>query len=471
MSTLPIAKWILFCSLLLAFLLVVLAFWAIRPKCYQMTKPNVVSQRSQRIWTLSSLGVFCLMVVICHKPLIQLKRHLQFSEEPVVQFLFGNLWAGGNEMAFDRKRFVLGERDRLCADTLLPKTISNAPNVVIILMDAGRRDHMPPYGYYRNTMPFVQSMYESGKLRSVDHAYASATNTVGSLAGMFYSRDWDKFGYNGFNLFEYMQMNGFQTYAILTGYHRDWYGLSAMYRPHTDHYFESPKDLMIPGDDDLITIDHLESLPLKTPFFLYLHLLSTHAIGRKHTEYKQYTPDKVDLTTNQTTAFSNNHDNGLLQTDAIIERVFAKLKTAGIADQTVVYIISDHGELLGEEGRFLHTGNVHPLLLHVPWLIWDRDTAFYKNTQQATLLDVGPTIAHRIGLQRPACWSGISLGEGNANRVLEINSSDPCDYPTGTLHLTDSAQYLIVRNPQGVPSRLYRLNGSYWSEAKDISKQ
>lgn len=45
-----------------------------------------------------------------------------------------------------------------------------------------------------------------------------------------------------------------------------------------------------------------------------------------------------------------------------------------IEDKRPIYITADHGEILGENGRFMHGGLPHPKLNEVPWLKVDRDS-------------------------------------------------------------------------------------------------
>ena len=73
------------------------------------------------------------------------------------------------------------------------------------------------------------------------------------------------------------------------------------------------------------------------------------------------------------------------------------------------FIVGDHGDLLGEEGQYGHSGGLHEKLLEVPILIYDPDPHWYKETRIGSLMDIAPTLADRIFNQSASCWQGKSL--------------------------------------------------------------
>ena len=59
----------------------------------------------------------------------------------------------------------------------------NRPNIVLIIMDATRRDHLSCYGYRRNTTPNIDIIaYESTLFQN---AFSNAPWTVPSHASLF----------------------------------------------------------------------------------------------------------------------------------------------------------------------------------------------------------------------------------------------------------------------------------------------
>ena len=204
--------------------------------------------------------------------------------------------------------------DKHCTSTIKKSSQKNKI-AVIILLDALRSDHLPMYGYQRNTMPFLDSLYKTHQLIRIKNSFSTSTNTIGGISGLFYSKDWDDFSFSELNLMQYFQLTGYTTSAFLTGYHSGWYGLSAMYRGYCDNFYESTSAYHTAIDDDLVTLQKIESTPFTPGSFVFIHLLSTHTIGKRNEQFRRFIPDKIGLNTGYKEALINHYDNGILQGD------------------------------------------------------------------------------------------------------------------------------------------------------------
>lgn len=95
-------------------------------------------------------------------------------------------------------------------------------------------------------------------------------------------------------------------------------------------------------------------------------------------------------------------------TDAFVGSVLAELRRHRIDDETIVILLSDHGEAFGEKG---HVGHNHlrdvilrtPLIVHVPGIDPRRVQA------PVSLIDVMPTLFELLELERPYDFQGRSL--------------------------------------------------------------
>ena len=101
----------------------------------------------------------------------------------------------------------------------------------------------------------------------------------------------------------------------------------------------------------------------------------------------------------------------ITMTDRWLGLMLARLGQLGLAGNTVIVLVSDHGHLLGEHGW---TGKIasmlHPELIRVPLVIADPrraggDTSGYL----AQTHDVGPTILALAGVRRPKGMDGADL--------------------------------------------------------------
>lgn len=115
------------------------------------------------------------------------------------------------------------------------------------------------------------------------------------------------------------------------------------------------------------------------------------------------------------------YDATILQVDRQIARLLASLASQGMLDNSLVVVLSDHGEeflehvaperALDEDPRGLHgIGHGHTLydeLLHVPLLLMGPDLpSGQRIPQQISLLDLMPTLLSLLGIETPAGMDG-----------------------------------------------------------------
>ncbi len=100
------------------------------------------------------------------------------------------------------------------------------------------------------------------------------------------------------------------------------------------------------------------------------------------------------------------------QTDHWLGRFMDSFYASGLADNTVILLLSDHGYLLGERG---YTGKVpsqlHPELAQVPFVIVHPDdkAAGATSTYFTSTHDVGPTLLSMVGIEPPSWMEGADL--------------------------------------------------------------
>jgi arylsulfatase A-like enzyme len=89
-----------------------------------------------------------------------------------------------------------------------------------------------------------------------------------------------------------------------------------------------------------------------------------------------------------------------------------RLHELGLASNTVVVLVADHGFLLGEHGW---TGKIasslHPQLIQVPLILVDPQGrgAGHRSSYFASTCDIGPTVLSMAGLRRPHRMDGVDL--------------------------------------------------------------
>lgn len=463
LTILPVEKWILVSSFILFSLLLTAIYILIRPRLLNIPgKAPTFSTLNRKKAAISIIAALSI-IFVSKNHLISLKRSMHFKQEPLMYFVLGPMWEVHSDELFklEHKRSA---QDQLCIDAVGLKPDPDRA-VIIILLDALRSDHLPAYGYHRNTTPFLDSMVRSKAMAYVKNSFSTSTNTIGGISGLFYSKPWNNFNYSQLNLMQYFRISGFSTYAFLTGYHSGWYGLSAMYRQHCDNFYESTSAYDVATDDDLITLEKIKSAKFTTRSFLFIHLLSTHTIGKKNDQFRIFRPDKIGLNTGQVEALNNNYDNGIVQGDYVIREIFNKLRADNLLDKSTIFIVSDHGDLMGDDGLYGHNSGLHPKLLEVPMFVYDQDTSWYNRLDIASLADIAPTLSDRTFKDIPPCWEGKSLHNvpDTGYKTIVSAATAKSDYYNGSLRKSGDSITLNIFNPA------WQLEKIAWRHADSTS--
>ena len=459
LSILPIEKWLLIAILISYFIIVLVSFYFIRIRKSFFNQPvrNPGGFFStKRVVLICFLGI--LTIFIGRQPLLKLKRTMHFNQEPILYFAFGPMWETHSDQLLTSTHKKT-EQDLECIKAVKKSQVKDKL-AIIILLDALRSDHLPMYGYKRNTTPFLDSLYKENRLLKIKNSFSTSTNTIGGISGLFYSKDWNDFNYSQLNMMQYFQLSGYSTNAFLTGYHSGWYGLSAMYRGYCDNFYESTSAYHTATDDDLVTLKKIENTSFNPGSFTFIHLLSTHPVGKRNDAFRIYRPDKIGLNTNYKEALCNNYDNGILQGDYIVQEIFKKLQKENLLDKATIFIVGDHGDLMGEDGLYGHSAGLHEKLLEVPILIFDQDLSWYKETRITSLIDIAPTLSDKIFGNIPSCWQGRSL-----HKQFDLPFSTKVSASTIKTNLSDG---LIYFNHDTLLLDIFDKNGNPQKKALKI---
>lgn len=117
------------------------------------------------------------------------------------------------------------------------------------------------------------------------------------------------------------------------------------------------------------------------------------------------------------------YDGAMAYQDAMFGELVNGLRRRGLYDGAWIVVFADHGEALGEEGRFGHGEALSPAELHVPLYVHAPGVAARVVAAPVSLLDVLPTLCEAFGFTTPALAHGQSLmpwlagGEGPVHEV------------------------------------------------------
>ncbi len=205
------------------------------------------------------------------------------------------------------------------------------------------------------------------------------------------------------------------------------------------------------------------------PFFLYVHYLDPHWPYRERVEplldvlppvAMQAEPpgkgNKVDdwlargVSEADLDALASRYLHGVAVTDLYMGEALERLAAAGLMDDTVVLVTSDHGEGLYEHGKLLHGWEPYEELHRVPLVIRLPERLrgdVREDSSLVGLIDVLPTLLD---------LAGLSPGEGDMGRSLvplmhgrSIGRERPVfSESVGILSLR-TGEYKLIRHPDG----------------------
>ncbi len=363
---------------------------------------------------------------------------------------------------------VLDDNEDIEIRHTYPKDIDfDKKNIILIVVDALRSDHLSLFGYNRKTSPFLDSLYSTGDLKKIDLAYSVAGASFAGINGILRSKIWANMGYNNFSLQQLLKDQGYKINFLISGDHTHFYGLKSFYGSNSDfnHYIDGSETQRYIVNDDRIIFEGLESIPNfhNNPSFFHFHLNSVHYAGLKQDQHKKFLPSYANI--KDVENYLNRYDNGIIQADYYLKQVFTNLETKGYLQNSIVVITADHGEALGERGSFGHVKNVYTDQLLVPILFYDTDSTIYKNTRWATTVDIAPTIVDRLGLPIPESWEGHSLLSGNTREYSYHQMGDHY----AIIHNNTHQLYKYVYNHKTNEEELYELNSDLYETNNIIS--
>ena len=282
----------------------------------------------------------------------------------------------------------------LWANPILRSERQRRFNVVLYLDDTLRADHLSVLEYHRDTTPRLRDFAERAVV--FEQALAQATTTRPSVASLMTSlppsatgviRHWERLGEGYLTLAELMRSNGFVTAAFVQN------GNGGAPAGLHQGFGQSLDGETLGGRPGQITEAAGRWSPLRSEqnFFLYVHVLDPHG------PYDPPFPDDVWARQSKGGGAAERiarYDGEIRLADRHFGRFMDVLEKLGLREDTLVIFLSDHGEHLGEEGRWGHRPPGDLSVLHVPLLVsYPAAVAGGRRLDvPVQLLDVMPTV-------------------------------------------------------------------------------
>ncbi len=294
------------------------------------------------------------------------------------------------------------------------------PNIVMIVMDTVRADHVSCYGYHRVTTPFIDRLAQQGL--KFENAYSTSPWTLPSHASFFtglFPSEHQAISGNTYledeyqTLAESLSQQGYITLAypcnpwisrfsnldqgfdiIIEGWHEQSFPLLGTQLQRLGVMIFDVSSLWLDSGGGKATrtaIRWLKKLSRKKqPFFLFINYMEAHVPYPFNPETFHFLPDKENafdmlheihfdwiaydtghqhLTKKQGGMILAWYDGCIYYIDNRIKELVQTLIQQELYSNTILVILSDHGEGLGEHDMWSHEYGIYYNLLRVPLII------------------------------------------------------------------------------------------------------
>jgi arylsulfatase A-like enzyme len=304
-----------------------------------------------------------------------------------------------------------------------PRPRYNVLLVTLVTLDTTRADHLGCYGRAEAHTLVLDALAQEGVL--FESAYATVPLTLPSHASILTGLYPPENGMhvNGVgrldpqlpNLAETLRSQGYNTSAFIASVVlHSRYGL--------DHGFQIYDDDLAGGEfhgheshlmrkanavvDSALTWLNLHH---EDPFFCWVHLFDPHAPYESHPEIFQ---DRFR---------ENPYDGDIAFADLHVGRMVRFLKDKGVYDNTLIIIVGDHGEGLGEHVEDEHGFMLYNSTLHVPMIVSCPKLckAGQRVAQSVSQVDIFPTVLDCLQVDSPGPVSGVSFHRGLTGSPLQ----------------------------------------------------
>jgi len=296
-------------------------------------------------------------------------------------------------------------------------------NLIVIVVDALRPDHLSIYGYTRQTTPNLSQIVRERSARIIRGVHSSCGDTACALYSLFSSKFPSGFSLRPFTLQEALQRNGYRVHLVLSGDHSYFHSSLKGIYGHSDTFYDGTQANGYYLNDDALLVDHLRRMPDwdHSPVMLQFHLMSSHLLRKRSDIPGPFQPARRYAVRNshdigpgnvEDPSAANFYDNGVVDADGVINQLLTLLQHKGYLQNSLVVITADHGESLGEHGVFTHANSVREEVLNVPLILipFGYETAATTPVRRyPAQVDIGPTVLHELGLPVPQTWIGRDL--------------------------------------------------------------
>jgi arylsulfatase A-like enzyme len=295
------------------------------------------------------------------------------------------------------------------------------PNVVFIVIDALRQDHLGCYGYRRNTSPHIDALAQEGVFYK--NAYSSSPWTKPSVASFLTAlypnnhraiSSGDMLPENVLTISEIFKNEGCCTFFLGGG--NTYIGKRFQFHQGFDSFFNERINAARLTDQFLSLIPKLK----KRRFFAYIHYMDVHLPYKQNKYYNFFVQNKGThhfepgnfghkdikrLMISDTLSMADReylialYDGQIRFVDENIERILSMLKSYHMLNDTLVVVTSDHGEEFWDHDHFEHGHSLYDELIRIPLIIAGNKMKPSEIKDPVRSIDLLPIVLEIVGMK------------------------------------------------------------------------
>jgi arylsulfatase A-like enzyme len=205
---------------------------------------------------------------------------------------------------------------------------------------------------------------------------------------------------------------------------------------------ESNKDTASPRIVPRVIARLRQAAARKERFVLWTHLFEPHSSYLPHDEFPSTLSGMPGLV--------EKYDYEIAFADMWLGKLLDAVRELGLADDTAVVVMADHGEAWGEHKAYFHGTDLFDEQMRVPLVIMIPGHAARVIDDPVALMDVGPTLLDMVGAPAPESMRGRSLlplleGKPRARDLVVSELLPATAWPHHAVMMVDGDHKIIHR--------------------------
>jgi arylsulfatase A-like enzyme len=290
----------------------------------------------------------------------------------------------------------------------------SAPDIFLVTIDTLRADHVHCYGYANGSTPALDALAKDGVRFTNAFTPSPITNTshasilTGLLPGSHGVTDFAvPLASSHPTIAELLKLHGYHTAAFVGAVILDSKSLAPGFDRGFDFYDNFPEHsstksrwgrLERRGMDVVSQAENWLGKHPAGPHFVWVHLYDPHDPYEPPAPFAQTYKDRL-------------YDGEIAYADSALAHFIGYLKRNGNYQNSLIVVVGDHGEGLGEHREETHGIYLYDSTTHVPLIVKlpSRESAGTSVVGQVRTVDIAPTVVDLAGAAAPAKTDGESL--------------------------------------------------------------